>query len=150
MNESLTKNEKKKYNKSYLIYNKLSFYRYSYNKKFDSLSFKSKYSYLLSFYDDLKLSFYDDLKKIHWSLGLPLINCEIELDLRWARNCVISEVSRTFREVVPNVAQVEWDVATATTGATFQINNVKLYVAVVILSVNDSTRFLEKIKQGFK
>ena len=25
-------------------------------------------------------------------LDLPLSNCEIELDLRWARNCVMSEV----------------------------------------------------------
>ena len=39
---------------SNLIYNKLSFYRYSDDTKFDSLSFKSKYSYLLSFYDDLQ------------------------------------------------------------------------------------------------
>ena len=31
------------------------------------------------------------------SLDLPLINCEIELDLRWTRNCVISEIPRTAR-----------------------------------------------------
>ena len=37
-----------------------------------------------------------------------------------------------------------------TTGATFQINNAKLYVPVVILSVNDNIKFLENIKQGFK
>ena len=29
------------------------------------------------------------------SLSLPLINCEIELDLSWSRCCVISEISRT-------------------------------------------------------
>ena len=29
------------------------------------------------------------------SLNLPLINCEIELDFRWRKNCVISEISRT-------------------------------------------------------
>ena len=53
VNESLIK-KRKKYNKSNLIYNKLSFYSYSDNKKFGSLSFKSKYSNLLSFYDDLQ------------------------------------------------------------------------------------------------
>ena len=33
------------------------------------------------------------------SSDLPLINCEIELDLIWTKNCVISEISKTFRAV---------------------------------------------------
>ena len=37
-----------------------------------------------------------------------------------------------------------------TIGATFQINNAKLYVPVVPLSINDNIKFLENIKQGFK
>ena len=41
-------------------------------------------------------------------------------------------------------------VATLTTGATFQINNTKLYVPVVTLSVNDNTKFLENLKQEFR
>ena len=53
VNESFFKKEKKKY-KSNLIYNKLSFYSYNDDKKFDSLSFKSKYFYLLRFYNDLQ------------------------------------------------------------------------------------------------
>ena len=40
--------------------------------------------------------------------------------------------------------------ATATTEATFQINNAKLYFPVVTLSINDNIKFLENIKQGFK
>ena len=36
-----------------------------------------------------------------------------------------------------------------TTIATFQINNSKLYVAVVILPLRDKIKFLENIKQGF-
>ena len=59
VNESLIKKEKptlKKYNnKSNLIYNRLSFHSYSDDKKFDSFSFKSKYLYLLNFYDLEKL-----------------------------------------------------------------------------------------------
>ena len=39
---------------------------------------------------------------------------------------------------------------TLTTGSTFQINNAKFYVAVVTLSINDHTKFLENIKQGSK
>ena len=76
-----------------------------------------------------------------------MINCEIELDLRWKKNYVISEISKTFRAVGnPPVKQV----ATATTEATFQINNAKLYVPVVTLLINDNIKFLENIKQGFK
>ena len=29
------------------------------------------------------------------SLNLHLISCETELDLRWSKNCVISEISKT-------------------------------------------------------
>ena len=34
------------------------------------------------------------------------------------------------------------------TGVTFQINNAKLYVPVVTLSINENIKFLENIKQG--
>ena len=54
------------------------------------------------------------------SLNLPLINCEIELDLSWSSKCVISEILRKFRVVGDPLVQ---QVATATTEATFQINN---------------------------
>ena len=42
------------------------------------------------------------------------------------------------------------DVAAATTGAIFQINNAKRYVPVVTLSINDNIPLLENIKRGFK
>ena len=37
-----------------------------------------------------------------------------------------------------------------TTGATFQINNAKIYVPIVTLCINDNNKFLENVKQGFK
>ena len=40
-------------------------------------------------------------------------------------------------------------VATETDSAPFQINNTKLYVPVVNLSINDNIKFLENIKKGF-
>ena len=40
--------------------------------------------------------------------------------------------------------------AIQTTSATFQINNAKLYLPVVTLSINDNIKFLENIKHGFK
>ena len=81
------------------------------------------------------------------SLDFPWVNCEIDLNFKWTKHCVISEISRTFRAVGNPPVQ---DVVTATTGATFQINNAKLYVPVVTLSINDNIAFLENIKQGFK
>ena len=39
--------------------------------------------------------------------------------------------------------------ATATTSTNFSINNTKLCVPVVTLSIDDNIKFLENIKQGF-
>ena len=66
----------------------------------------------------------------------------------WSRYCIISEIPRTPEVLAnPPVPVVE---ATQTTGAAFQMNNAKLYVPVVNLSINDNIKFLENIKQGFK
>ena len=86
------------------------------------------------------------------SLDLPLINCEKELDLSCSKKCIISEMSITPRiagnqDANPPALDVA---AIQTTGAIFQINNVKLYVPVVALSINDNIKFLENIKQEFK
>ena len=59
-------------------------------------------------------------------LDLSLINCEIELDLTWSKNCVISEISKT-----PETEGANPDDETLTTGATFQINNAKVNVPLV-------------------
>ena len=64
---------------------------------------------------------------------MSLINCEIELDLSWLKDCVISEISRTGE-----VGEINPAAATETTGTTFQINSAKIYVPVVILSINDN------------
>ena len=85
------------------------------------------------------------------SLDFLLINCEIELDLSWSRYCVISEISRT--NIVPANRNAYPPIPTAAetkTAPTFQINNAKLYVPVVVLSINDNIKFLDNIKQGFK
>ena len=73
------------------------------------------------------------------------MNCEIELDLKWSKNCVISETSRT-----PEVERTNPANEALTTWATFQINNAKLHLPAVTLSINDNINFLENIKQGFK
>ena len=85
-------------------------------------------------------------------LDLPLINCEIELDLSSSKKHIVSEISITPRVAGnPNAnTPVLVVVAIQTTGATFQINNTKLYFPVVTLSLNDNMAFLENIKQRFR
>ena len=66
-------------------------------------------------------------------LDLPLINCKIELNLSWEKDCVLSECHKSITE------------------ARFQINNVKLVITtVVMLTINDNIKFLENIRQRFK
>ena len=70
---------------------------------------------------------------------MSLIKCELELDLSWSKECIISEISITpaiagnprANPTVPAVA------ARQATGATFQINNANLFVSVVTLSINN-------------
>ena len=70
--------------------------------------------------------------------------------MRWARTCIISEISRTFRVVDPNANPVVYQLTSRTAGAKFLVNSAKFYVPVVTLSINDNIKFLKNIKQGFK
>ena len=63
---------------------------------------------------------------------MPLIYCEINLDLNWSRKCVI----------------VATDVADQ--GSTFLITGTKLYVQVVTVSTQDNVKIIEQLKSGFK
>ena len=56
---------------------------------------------------------------------MPLINCEVNLILRWSSSCVLIGTS------IPNQ------------NATFAITDTKLYVPVVTLSTQESTKFLQ-------
>ena len=63
---------------------------------------------------------------------MPLIKCEIKLDLSCTNDFVLIKHRNNI------------------TGVKFMITSTKLYVPVVTLSVNDNIKFLENIKQGFK
>ena len=67
-----------------------------------------------------------------------------------SKECIITEVSRTFGAIDPNTDPVVYELVTATTRAAFQINNARSNVPDVTLSINDNIKFLENIKQGFK
>ena len=55
-------------------------------------------------------------------LDLPLVNCEIELDLSWSDDCIISETLRSAAVAANAAANSLAESATSTTVATFQTN----------------------------
>ena len=57
------------------------------------------------------------------TLEMPLINCEISLQLKWSRKCIIVAVNANNQN------------------PTFQINDTKLYVPVVTLSAQENINF---------
>ena len=63
------------------------------------------------------------------TLEMPLINCEVNLILRWSPTCLISS---------------------ATGETKFKITETKLYVPVVTLSTQDNAQLLQQLKLGFK
>ena len=78
------------------------------------------------------------------SLDIPLINCEITLVLSWYKECVL--VGKAFRG--PPAAAANR--INSPTNAKFEINDCKLYVAVVTLSAENDNKLLEQLKSGFR
>ena len=60
---------------------------------------------------------------------MPLINCEICLQLKWSKNCIL---------------------VAANQNPEFKITDTKLYVPVVTLSTQDNIKLLKKLESGFK
>ena len=71
------------------------------------------------------------------TLDIPLINCEVSLNLTWSENCVIT--SKATREVDPD-ADPAVDEIDNSTNATFKIKDTKLYVSVVTLSAENDNK----------
>ena len=63
---------------------------------------------------------------------MPLNNCEISLQLKWSKNCIL-------------VAD-----AAADQNPRFHINDTKLYAPVVTLSTQDNIQLLKQLGSGFK
>ena len=78
------------------------------------------------------------------ALNIPLISCEIYLELKWNKNCVITSLEQRQIDAGPR------EVNGTTTGATLAINNCKLYVPVVTLSKDDEIKLLTNLKSGYK
>ena len=63
------------------------------------------------------------------TLEMPLINCEVKLDLTWSSPCVITDSAGAGR---------------------FSIKDTKLYFPVVTLSTHENSKLLQQLKSGFK
>ena len=59
---------------------------------------------------------------------MPLINCRVELSLKWYERCLL----------------------TAATTATFRITDAKRYVSIVTLSIENNSKLTKLLKEGFK
>ena len=73
------------------------------------------------------------------SLEMPLINCKVELSLKWIENCVL-----TTAAIGANAN------ATGADSATFKITDAKLYVPVVTLSAEDNVKLVKQLNEGFR
>ena len=67
------------------------------------------------------------------SLEMLLVNCKIDLELTWHKDCMISSVNAAANQVV-----------------SFMITDTKLYVPVVSLSAKDNTNLTKQLNEGFK
>ena len=79
------------------------------------------------------------------ALNIPLISCEVSLELKWNKNCIITSLEQRQVDAGPPVVR-----DSALTGATLTINNCKLYVPVITLSKDDKTKLFTNLKSGFK
>ena len=76
------------------------------------------------------------------ALNIPLISCEVFLELKWNKICVITsleqrDIGGDNRDNTP-------------TGATLAITDCKLCVPAKTLSKDDETKLLTNLKSGFK
>ena len=75
---------------------------------------------------------------------MPLISCEVSLELKWNKNCVIASLKQRQVDAGPPVVRDG-----APTGATLAINDCKLYIPVVTLSKDDEIKLLTNLKSVF-
>ena len=76
------------------------------------------------------------------ALNIPLISCEVFLELKWNTNCVKTSLAQR------DIGGGNRD--NSPTGATLAITDCKLYVPAVTLSKDDEIKLLTNLKSGFK
>ena len=73
------------------------------------------------------------------ALNIPLISCEVSLELIWNKNCLITSLEQR------DIGGGNRD--NAPTGATLSITDFKLYVPSVTLSLDDETKLNQDLKE---
>ena len=117
-------------------------------KVVNSNTFKYKNEIIGNTYDvdaDVQVELAIPLKYLgnFWrALNIPLISCEVSLELKWDKNCIITSLEQR------NIGGGNKD--NAPTGATLDINDCKFYVPVVTLSKDNEIKLLTNLKSGFK
>ena len=79
------------------------------------------------------------LRNVWRSLEMSLINCKVELSLKWIEICVL-----TAAEIGANADATGADIAT------LEVTDAKLYVPVVTLSAEDRVKLVKQFNDGFK
>ena len=70
---------------------------------------------------------------------MPLINCKVELWLKWIENCVL------------NTAEIGTNAdATGADSATLEVPDAKPYIPVVTLSAEDNVKLVKQLNERFK
>ena len=77
------------------------------------------------------------------ALNMPLISCEVSLELKWNKNYVITSLEQVKIAAGPPAVNAP------PTGATLAINDCKLHIPVVTLSKDDEIKLLTNLKSGF-
>ena len=77
------------------------------------------------------------------ALNIPLISCEVSLELKWNKNCIITSLEEIQIDAGPPAVNAP------PTGATLTINDYKLYIPVVTLSKDDEIKLLTNLKSVF-
>ena len=79
------------------------------------------------------------------ALNIPLISCEVSLEIKWNKNSVITNLEERQVDAGPPVVRDN-----SPEDATLAINDRKLYIPVVTLSKEDEIKLLTNLKSRFK
>ena len=80
-------------------------------------------------------------------LRVALVNCEVSLDLKWSKNCVLTSKATRAANTTAISPIVEIN---NPTDAKFEITDCKLYVPGVTLPTEYENRLYEMLKSGFQ
>ena len=81
---------------------------------------------------------------------MPLIDCEVTLNLTWSENCVLANIT-TETAVAAQGDNPAREIIDAPTNGIFKIEDTNLYVPVFTLSTkDDNIFFIKQLKSAFK